>query len=153
MPTRLYRRHLAFAVSGLALLAGAAGAQPGAPAPDTRQGLTLPAAGRDKVLAEMRLMLESVNEILHGILANDRPGIVKAARAAGMAAAADIDPQVMQALPPPFRQLGMQTHRGFDTLADQVEAGGTRDDALGGLARITDNCVACHAIYRLDESR
>ena len=30
-----------------------------------------------------------------------------------------VDPQVMQALPPAFRQVGMQAHREFDALADR----------------------------------
>jgi hypothetical protein len=153
MCTSLGFRLAATAVTAVALLAGGASAQPGAPGADTRQRLVLPAAGRNTVLAEMRRMLESVNAILQGVLADDRPAIGKAARAAGVAMAADVDPQMMQALPPPFRQLGMQTHRGFDALADRIEAGGTRDGALADLARITNNCVACHAIYRLDESR
>ena len=31
--------------------------------------------------------------------------------------------------------------------------GRTREDAIGGLAAVTGNCVACHALYRLDEAR
>lgn len=140
---------MATALTLFILCAGGAAAQTG----DARQRLALPPAGRDKVLAEMRLMLESVNGILQGVTANDLPAVEKAARASGMAMAVDVDPQIMQALPPPFRELGMQTHRGFDALADQIKGGGTRDDAVRGLARVTNNCVACHAIYRLDESR
>jgi hypothetical protein len=40
-----------------------------------------------------------------------------------------------------------------DALADRMKAGGTRDDALRGLAQVTSGCVACHAIYRPDEAR
>jgi cytochrome c556 len=47
----------------------------------------------------------------------------------------------------------MQTHRGFDELADRIKAGGTREDAIRALAGVTGNCVACHAVYRLDEAR
>jgi hypothetical protein len=147
------RRRLAAIALGAALLAGTASAQAPAPAPDARQRLALPAAARDMVLAEMRRMLESVNTILQGVVASDLSAIETAARASGMAMAVDVDPRVMSALPAPFRELGMQTHRGFDALADRVKAGGTRDDALRGLAQITNNCVACHAIYRLDEAR
>jgi cytochrome c556 len=138
---------------GFALLAGSASAQPPAPAPDARQRLALPPAARDMVLAEMRRMLESVNAILQGVVGGDQAAIESAARASGMAMAVDVDPRVMSALPAPFRELGMQTHRGFDALADRMKAGGTREDALRGLAQITNNCVACHAIYRLDEAR
>jgi cytochrome c556 len=147
------RRRVAAIVLGTALVAGAASAQPPSPAADARQRLALPAASRDMVLAEMRRMLESVNAILQGAVAGDPAAIETAARASGMVMAVDVDPRLMSALPAPFRELGMQTHRGFDALADRVKAGGTRDDALRGLAQITSNCVACHAIYRLDEAR
>jgi hypothetical protein len=147
------RRRVTAIVLATALLAGAASAQPPSPAPDARQRVVLPAAARDMVLAEMRRMLESVSAILQGVVAGDLAAIETAARASGMVMAVDVDPRLMSALPVPFRELGMQTHRGFDALADRLKGGGTRDDALRGLAQITNNCVACHAIYRLDEGR
>lgn len=144
------------AVAGLgtlALVAGAAAPGRAQPPPDARQRVVLPAAGRDKVLHEMRAMLQAVNGVLHAVVTGDLAAAEKAARAAGMVTAADVDPQVMGSLPPPFRQLGMQTHKGFDELADRLRGGGTRDDAIRDLSAITGRCVACHAIYRLDEAR
>jgi len=138
---------------GLGVLVAGAGAQPPGPPVDMRHRLMVPGPARDMVLAEMRRMLESVNAILHALPANDLTAIERAARASGLAMAADVDPQLRDRLPPPFLQLGMATHRGFDELADEVNAGGTREQALAALGRITSNCVACHAIYRLDESR
>jgi hypothetical protein len=140
-------------VLGAAVLAGAASAQPPSPTADARQRVALPAPAREKVLAEMRHMLESVNAILQGVVAGDTAAIETAARASGMAMAADADPRMMSGVPAPLRELGMQTHRGFDALADRMKAAGTRDDALRALAQITSSCVACHALYRLDESR
>lgn len=137
---------------GVGLLIGDAGAQPPGAAVDMRHRLTAPGPARDMVLAEMRRMLESVNAILHAVQANDLAAIERAARASGMAMAADVDPRLRERLPPPFLQLGMATHRGFDELADAVKAGGTREQALAALGRITSNCVACHAVYRLEES-
>lgn len=137
----------------LGLLIGSAGVGRGQPASDARQRLVLPAVARDQVLAEMRLMLESVNGILRAVAANDLPAVEKAARASGLAMAVEMDPALMQQLLPAFRELGMQTHRAFDALADRIKAGGTREDAIHGLAALTGNCVACHAVYRLDEAR
>lgn len=121
-------------------------------AADTRQRLVLPAAPRDQVLAEMRLMLQSVNGILEGLVAGDPLAVEKAARASGMAAAADVAPRIRQRLPQAFLALGMGTHKGFDALADRMAAGGTRDDAIRELAGLTARCVTCHATYRLDEA-
>jgi hypothetical protein len=136
------------AAAGLAaaVLAGGATAQ----TPDTRQRLALPAPARDAVLAEMRRMLESVNRVLAAVAAGNLRAAEVAARASGMAMAADVDPTVMRALPAGFRELGMQTHRGFDALADRLKAGGTVGDAVGDLARVTSLCVACHAAYRFE---
>jgi mono/diheme cytochrome c family protein len=132
-----------------ALLAGVAAAQHGQ-APDSRQAISLPSHGRETVLAEMRHMLESVNGVLQGVVTGDLPAVEKAARASGAGAAVDSRMQMMGLLPSPFAQLGMQTHQGFDALADQAKAGAGRDELVRGLARITGNCVACHSIYRLE---
>ena len=153
-------RHDAFAprtvraiVASLCIVLGMAGTSSSQPPGDGRQRLLLPPPARDKVLAEMRHMLESVNGILRGVVANDLVAAEKAARAAGTAMAVEMDPAMMQQLLPAFRELGLQTHRAFDDLADRIRAGGTRDDAIRGLAAVTGNCVACHAVYRLDEAR
>ena len=127
-------------------------AQRYASASDTRQQLVLPASERDKVLAEMRVMLGSVSRILQALAADDIAAIEDAARASGIAMAADVDPQIRKRLPQTFLDLGMKTHKGFDELADQVKAGASREDVIQSLATLTGNCVACHAIYRIDET-
>lgn len=120
---------------------------------DTRQQLVIPPVRRDQILAEMRIMLGSVSGIVQGLASDDLPVAEKAARASGMAHAADVDPQIQKLLPQPFLELGMQTHMGFDRLADQIKAGDSRTDIIRGLAKLTGNCIACHAMYRLDEAR
>jgi cytochrome c556 len=134
----------------LVAAAGYAGVKRSEPSSDPRQRLVLPRAERDKVLAEMRQMLGSMSGVLHGFVANDMPAIEKAARASGMAMAAD--PQLEKKLPEAFLQLGMQTHKSFDKLADQAKAGGTREEAVKALAGLSNNCVGCHSAYRLDEA-
>jgi hypothetical protein len=120
---------------------------------DQRQRIVVPAAARDRVLAEMRAMLESVNGVLRALGTGDLAAAEKAARASGLATAADVEPEVKRALPPQFLSLGMQTHRGFDRLADELRAGAARERAVASLAEVTSLCVACHAAYRLDEAR
>lgn len=138
---------------GALALVGTARLEAGEPTPDTRQRIVLPAVGRDKILSEMRVMLQSLGGVLHGLAANDLPAAEKAARVSGIQTAADVDPEIKQRLPRPFLQLGMQTHQAFDRVADQIKAGGSRDQALGALAALTANCLACHAAYRLEERR
>jgi hypothetical protein len=107
-------------------------------AADQRLAVHLAPAERDLVLKEMRQMLTSV----HGI-------IDAAARASGMAMAADVNPMLMAKLPFEFKQLGMSVHADFDQLATTVAAGAEPTTALRDLSSITARCVACHSVYRL----
>jgi hypothetical protein len=148
------RRPAAWRRAALAALLAVAVAAPlaaqDARPPDPRQRVPLPPAARDTVLAEMRAMLASIDGVLRGLAAGDQGAAEQAARASGLATAAEVDPAIKRALPPAFLQLGMQTHQGFDRLADRLRAGVPRDAALAGLAEVTARCVACHAAYRLD---
>lgn len=140
-------------VISLGFLGSSAAVEPHKSSTDIRQRVVLATVQRDQILTEMRLMLRSLSGIVHGLATNDLSAAEKAARASGMADAADVDPQIKQRLPRQFLELGMQTHRGFDKLADQIQAGASRDDTIRGLAELTGNCVTCHATYRLDEAR
>lgn len=131
----------------------AAAAAGGSAATGARQRIVLPAAARDQVLEEMRIMLASLQDILRA-LANDNPeAVARAARASGMAAAVDVDPKIRDKLPDAFLSLGVATHQSFDELAARVEKGATEEGVLRSLAGLTSNCVACHEAYRIDEAR
>jgi len=117
---------------------------------DTRERIQLAPAEHDAVLAEMRMMLKTLNRIMHGLVAGDLVMVEEAARASGMKAT--IDPRFEQKLPPSYLQLGRRVHTRFDQLADATRTGATRDDVLKRLAALTGYCVACHAAYRLEET-
>lgn len=141
------------AVLALAAILGGCVAGGGRPAPapgDGRRSVVLPPAAREKVLAEMRRMLESVSGVLQALAAQDLAAAETAARSSGMAMAADADPALMRQLPPLFRELGMMTHRGFDVVADRARARQPREELLHALSAVTGHCVACHAVYRLE---
>lgn len=116
---------------------------------DGRQAIVLPAAGRDLVLTEMRAMLSSVQGVIAGATENDMKKVTDAARASGMAAAVDMSPQLMAALPLEFKQLGMSVHSGFDEIAAAAAQGTPANEMLSRLAAQLNACVACHASYRL----
>jgi hypothetical protein len=154
------------------ILAGAIGwLQPGVmQQQDTRQTIQLPAMQRDMVLTEMRGLLTSVNGILRGLAARDTALMRSSAESAGMAAMMRGEGmggagRGMHAgggvgmgsgrgmgpmLPAEFRALGHRTHAAFDTLAMRIAAGAGPDTVVARLARITDNCLACHSTYRLE---
>jgi hypothetical protein len=90
------------------------------PAPDGRTAVVLSEAERNQILTEMRQLLKSVHGVLQGVSSQDMGGAGRAARAAGMAMAADVNPVLMAKLPITFKSLGMSVHRDFDGLADGI---------------------------------
>ncbi len=119
-------------------------------APDGRTAILLAPAERDLVLGEMRGVLASVQGVIEAVNAGDTKGVAKAARASGMAAAADVSPALMAKLPLDFKELGLGMHRRFDELAAAAESGASREQLLGALGAQLSTCVGCHAGYRLD---
>jgi cytochrome c556 len=73
---------------------------------------------------------------------------MRQAARSGLATAAD--PALEKLLPQEFLQLGISTHQQFDDLAGAIATGIPRDSVVGRLARLTGNCVSCHASYRLE---
>ncbi len=106
-------------------------------------------AGREAVLTEMRVMLESIRGVVDGLDRADMKQVAQAARASGTAAAADLAPELRDRLPLPFKELGMSVHRGFDDLATAADAGVSSREVLSRLSAQLASCVACHASYRL----
>ena len=150
-PHRVTGRTLATLFLMLTGTAGVSAQQPGA-AVDARERIVLPAPARNVVLAEMRVMLESISGIVAALSEGDMAAAAQAARASGMVAAVDVDPAVRELLPAAFFELGMATHQGFDALADQLEQPVDEQTALAELGTLMRKCVACHATYRADEA-
>jgi hypothetical protein len=125
------------------------------PGADGRTEIVLAPAERDQILGEMRRLLKAVHGVVTGLsgAAPDMKEAEQAARAAGMAMAADTDPALMAKLPLPFKQMGMSIHRDMDTLADAIVAKETPQQILGRLSSLTARCTACHDMYRFAAGR
>jgi hypothetical protein len=119
------------------------------PSTDGRKAVVLTAQEHDLVLMEMRGMLQSVQGVVGALATDDMAAVAKAARASGMAAAADTTPALMAKLPLEFKQLGLSVHKGWDGLAQLAEHGATTDEVLNRLETQLSSCVGCHAGYRL----
>jgi hypothetical protein len=124
------------------------------PGSDGRTEILLAPAERDQILAEMRLLLNTVDRILRGLgdAEIDRRVLAMIAREAGMGMAADVEPTIMAKLPLSFKQLGMSIHKDMDTLADAIAEGATTQEIVRRLSDMTARCTACHEMYRLGES-
>lgn len=119
-------------------------------AEDGRQSLMLEAGERDLILTEMRMFLETAQKIIHAANEDDAEAIASAARAVGRAAQNDVPGSLMKKLPLEFKKLGFDTHSKFDQLAMDAEQFGDPATSLKQLAALMQNCVACHAAYRVD---
>ena len=116
---------------------------------DGRTAIVLQLAERDFVMTEMRGLLAATQEIMDAGSQNDTQRIVKAARGAGMAGAADVNPALMAKLPLPFKELGMTVHHRMDDIAAAAESGKPAPEIMGMLTDTLSNCIACHASWQL----
>lgn len=117
---------------------------------DNRVAIRLTPGEKDLVLAEMRAFLASVQQITHGISAKDMKLVAASARMVGRAAQQDVPGSLMGKLPLEFKQLGLDTHAQFDLLALDAEQLEDENHSLVQLGSLMQNCVACHATYRLE---
>jgi len=119
---------------------------------DGRTAIVLQPGERDLVLAEMRGLLVATQQILEGANQGDMQRIGKAARAAGMAGAADVNPALLAKLPVEFKQLGMSVHREMDDIAKAAESGKSPAEILQMASDTLNKCVACHAAWQIKSS-
>lgn len=117
---------------------------------DGRMAIHLTAGERALVLEEMRAFLASVQKIAKGISGNDMKLVADYARKVGKAAQAEVPGALIGKLPLAFKKLGFDTHSQFDQLALDAESFGDGSHALKQLTELMQNCVACHAGYRLE---
>lgn len=118
-------------------------------AQDGRQAIILKPQQRDLVLAEMRGFVESTRDITKALGSNDNELFQKAALKVGLKAQQGVPLDMMQALPMPFKKLGMDTHKKFDELAASSQQGASNEQLLMEFSQLMNNCVACHAAYQL----
>ena len=125
------------------------------PGTDGRTEIVLAAAERDLVLREMRDLLKAVHGVITGVSdpAQGMKEAERAARAAGMSMAADVDPAIMLKLPLPFKQMGMSVHKDMDALAEAIARKEEPAKLLNRMSSITARCTTCHDLYRFSAGR
>jgi len=120
------------------------------PASDGRAAILLAPGERDLVLGEMRGFLVALQQITQAVVDQDQAAVVSAARRVGAAAQQGVPSRLVGKLPIEFKRLGFDTHSRFDQLALDAEQFGDTAQVPGALALLMQNCVACHAAYRID---
>ena len=117
---------------------------------DARTAILLEKNERDLVLSEMRIFLESIQQITRGISERDMKQVADAARQSGLSAQGEVPGSLIGKLPLAFKQLGFDTHRKFDALALDAQDMEDPGHALSQMNTILGNCVACHKTYRFE---
>jgi hypothetical protein len=130
----------------------AASARP--PAKDARVEVAFPAELRDHTLANMRDHLLTLNEIQAALAASrfEQAGEISERRLGMSSLAAHGAHDVAKYMPQGMQDVGSAMHRSASRFAVAAQDAAATNDvkrALGALAEVTANCVACHAAYRL----
>ena len=124
-----------------------------AEANDGRVAILLEKSERDLVLSEMRIFLQSVQQITLGISEDDLEKASTSARKSGRNAQIAVPDSLVGKLPLGFKKLGFDTHAKFDELALDAEQLGDRDHTLAQLSVLLENCVSCHAAFKFEIER
>ncbi len=141
-------------------------------APDTRRPLDFPDHMRRHLLMNMRSHFEALGDIVSALGAGDGPkagqiakerlGLESPAAAACQKPGAKADSEsshmshmaamMGEFMPEQMRAMGFAMHEAasdFAVEAAKMPPGGDPKPALIALAKVTQNCAACHAAYRL----
>jgi DNA-binding transcriptional MerR regulator len=121
---------------------------------DSRQLVEFPPQMRQHMLGNMRNHLMAISEIQQAL---SEGNFDKAADTAetrlGMSSLAAHGAEHMAAfMPEKMQTIGSEMHRSasrFAVIAQESAVEGNFKNALAGLAKITQNCVACHAAFRV----
>jgi hypothetical protein len=121
---------------------------------DARRAVEFPGPLRVHELANMRDHLSTLSQIQLALSRNDVDEAAKLAEnrlgmsSFGLHGAHD----VAKYMPKEMQEIGTQMHRAASRFAIAATSAGATGDvrpALAALAAVTQQCVACHAVYRL----
>ena len=117
---------------------------------DVRRPVKLPQMMKDHMLGNMRDHLQSIHEIQAALGKGelDRAGDVAEARLGMSSLVAHNAAHMAPHMPKAMQELGTEMHHAASRFALTAKEGDlTR--AVEDLAKVTQQCVACHAAYRI----
>ena len=121
---------------------------------DPRELVALPAMMQRHMLANMRDHLRAIAQIQEALAGGDFDAAATIAeeRIGLSSLAAHGAAHMAPYMPGPMQTIGMQMHRAasrFALVAKDASVDGDLPGALKSLSAITQQCVACHAAYRV----
>lgn len=76
--------------------------------------------------------------------------VIEAVKRSGNNARMAVPDSLVGKLPLAFKKLGFDAHSKFDELALNTEQLGDPDHALAQISTPLENCVSCHAMYKIN---
>ncbi len=118
---------------------------------DNRTVLVWTAAERAFILMQMRHFLSGAQVITDALASGDMQAVAQAARPMGAGHA--MPASLKGKLPPAFKFMASSLHTAFDQIALDAETLGQASATLTQLSGALQQCVACHAAYRIAAAR
>ncbi len=126
-------------------------------AEDARELVKLPEMMQEHMLGNMRDHLKALNEILEALSKGDvdKAGSIAEKRLGMSSLALHGSAHLAKFMPEGMQAIGTQMHKSasrFVIAAKNAELSPDREalhETYGALKEVTDNCIACHAAYRL----
>ncbi len=121
---------------------------------DTRLPIALNAAEKAWLFNEMRENVVAIQAITAALSENDAAKVQQIASALGMepwSKDPTRPPNFRSKFPPPWSALAVQVHKDFDAIAVGAAANETTRQMLARVGKLMQNCVGCHAVYRVVE--
>ena len=142
------------AVAGCASISATHQAAHSPPSSDGRQEVAFPEPMRTHTLANMRDHLLAIQEIQQALADADweRAGDIAEKRLGMTSLRAHGAHDVAKFMPEGMQAMGTEMHRSASRFALEASNAGATGDArraIGALAALTRQCVACHAAYRM----
>ena len=92
-----------------------------------------------------------MQKITQGVATNDMQLVETAAKTMGQDASGGVSLSLIFKLPLSFKLYAADTHQKFDQIALDAGSLADRDHTLEQVSVLMQNCVACHAMYRIEK--
>jgi hypothetical protein len=118
---------------------------------DTRQQISMPDMMKKHMLAQMRSHLQALHDIQAAMAlgALDKASDIAETQLGVSSMPVQMQQQMMQYMPQAMRMMGMEMHKSASRFA-RTATEGDMLRALDSLSTVTQQCVACHAAYRIN---
>jgi hypothetical protein len=116
---------------------------------DNRIAISMSKDNSEFVLEEMRVFLESVQQINLGLLNNDSSLIIKAGKTSGGSVIEHTPKDLLGSLPIGFKTLGFKTHGIFDDITNSARDNFDKKETQKQLNDLLNTCVICHKSYKV----